>query len=314
VQLRPRRLIDVTTVDTTVELFGTRWASPIMLAPIGNQKAFHPDGELQAARAAKSRKTLQILSTSANTSVEDLSRELGQPPWYQLYPTQRWEATDHIVRRVQAAGCPVIALTVDTLAGRKTDTLERFRKIDSRKCATCHSTEPGGFYKRKPMFDGINPVGLITGNPAMTWEHVRKLRKIVTVKLLIKGIETREDALLCRECGVDGIIVSNHGGRAEESGRGTLECLPEVVDAAAGKVPVLIDGGFRRGADVFKALALGARAVAIGRPYIWGMSAFGQAGVERVLDLLNLEFQLVMKQCGTRSLAEIGRSSVIVRS
>ena len=144
----------------------------------------------------------------------------------------------------------------------------------------------------------------------MTWEHVRRLRKFTKVKLLVKGIETAEDAKLCIDAGMDGVIVSNHGGRAEESGRGTIDCLPEVVGAAAGRVPVMIDGGFRRGTDVFKALALGARAVCIGRPYIWGLAAFGQAGVERVLDIVRAELELVMKQCGARSIAEITRASV----
>jgi 4-hydroxymandelate oxidase len=133
------------------------------------------------------------------------------------------------------------------------------------------------------------------------------------MKLVLKGIETREDARLCCEQGVDGIIVSNHGGRAEESGRGTIECLPEVVDAVGGKVPVLVDGGFRRGTDIFKALALGARAVCIGRPYLWGLAAFGQAGVERVLDILRAELTLVMRQCGARSMAEISKSMVMTR-
>src|SRR5438067_5263599 len=164
------------------------------------------------------------------------------------------------------------------------------------------------------MFDGVDATGLSSSNPALTWEHVRKLRKLSRMKLLIKGIETREDARLCLENGVDGIIVSNHGGRAEESGRGTIECLPEVVEAAGGRIPVLVDGGFRRGTDIFKALALGARAICIGRPYVWGLAAFGQQGVERVFDLLRIELELVMKQCGTKSIAEIGRSSIVMNS
>jgi 4-hydroxymandelate oxidase len=147
----------------------------------------------------------------------------------------------------------------------------------------------------------------------MNWEFVRKLKKLSGMKLLIKGIGTREDALLCLENGVDGIIVSNHGGRAEESGRGTIECLPEVVEAVAGRVPVLVDGGIRRGTDVFKALALGASAVCIGRPYLWALGAFGQAGVERVLDILHKELDLTMRQCGAASIADIKRSMITIR-
>src|SRR5436853_3034370 len=130
------------------------------------------------------------------------------------------------------------------------------------------------------------------------------------MKLVIKGIETTEDAQLCLENGANGLIVSNHGGRAEDSGRATIDCLSEIVQGVGGRIPILIDGGFRRGTDIFKALALGARAVCIGRPYVWGVSAFGQAGVERVLELLRAELELVMKQCGTTSIAQIGRSSV----
>jgi isopentenyl diphosphate isomerase/L-lactate dehydrogenase-like FMN-dependent dehydrogenase len=277
---------------------------------VGNQKAFHPEAELAVARAAKAKRHLQILSTAANTSVEDVAATIGGPIWYQLYPTSRWEITEKLVHRAEAAGCPVLVLTIDTQAGRHTETLDRFKRLDSRKCVDCHGTKPADFYRRKPMFTGLDMTGVTTANPALTWEHVRRLKGLSHMKLLIKGIETREDAKLCVENGVDGIIVSNHGGRAEESGRGTIDCLPEVVEAAARRIPVLVDGGFRRGTDVFKALALGARAVCIGRPYIWGLSAFGQPGVERVLDILRGELELVMKQCGTRSIAEITRSFV----
>jgi isopentenyl diphosphate isomerase/L-lactate dehydrogenase-like FMN-dependent dehydrogenase len=311
IRLRPRRLVDVRTVDTRVELFGTTWDTPLMLAPVGNQKAFHAEGEMAVARGANSRKTLQILSTVTNSAVEDVCGAHKRPVWYQLYPTQRWAVTEKLVRRAEAAGCPVLVFTVDTLMGRKTDTLERSKRLDPRKCVQCHGTEPGAFFLRKPMFDGIDVQGLRTGDPGLTWESVTRLKKLTSMKVLVKGIETREDAIRCRESGADGLIVSNHGGRAAETGRGTIECLPEVVDAVGAHLMVLIDGGFRRGADVFKALALGARAVAIGRPYIWGLSAFGQAGVERVLDLLRAELELVMKQCGTRSVSEIGLASVM---
>ena len=162
------------------------------------------------------------------------------------------------------------------------------------------------------MFDGLDMAGITLNNPAMTWESVRRLKALTRMKLVLKGIVTGEDAALCLENRVDGIILSNHGGRAEESGRGAIDCLPEVVDAARGSIPVLIDGGFRRGTDIYKALALGAGAVCIGRPYVWGLGAFGQAGVERVLEILRAELELVMKQCGARSIGEIGRSSLAI--
>ena len=314
ITLRPRRLRDITQIDMSVDLFGTRWETPIALAPIGNQKAFHAEGELPVARAARAKKTLQVLSTAANTSVEDLTKVLGRPPWYQLYPTSLWANTEALVKRAEAAGCPVIALTVDTQAGRHTETFELLKRQDSRPCASCHGDKQEDFYRRKPMFNGLTVRGITTNGPALTWEDVRRIRKITRMKLLIKGIGVREDAALCVENGVDGIIVSNHGGRAEESGRATVECLPEVVSAVKGRIPVMLDGGIRRGTDVFKALALGAKAVFIGRPYIWGSAAFGQPGVERVIDMLQGELALAMKQCGTRSIAEIGREFIGTRS
>ena len=306
--LKPRRLRDITQVDMRTELFGVTWDTPIALAPVGNAKAFHPEGEVPTALAAKSRRALQILSTTTNTSIEDIAETLGRPPWYQLYVTSRFDYTERLVRRVEAAGCPVIAITVDTQAGRITETFERLRRLDKRECVTCHGSTRADFYRRKPMFSGMDHVELQTQNPALTWSHIQRIKKMTNMKILIKGIETAEDTKVAVDSGIDGVIVSNHGGRAGETGRGTIECLPEVVDAASGRIPVLIDGGFRRGSDIFKALALGARAVCVGRPYIWALSAFGQAGVERVLDMLRLELQLTMKQCGTTSIKEIGRS------
>jgi isopentenyl diphosphate isomerase/L-lactate dehydrogenase-like FMN-dependent dehydrogenase len=307
--LRPRRLVDIRRADLTTDVFGTTWEMPFGLAPIGNQKAFHAEGEIPVARGARAKRAMMMLSTAANTAVEDVTSELGRAPWYQLYPTSRWDYTEKLVRRVEEAGCTVIALTVDTQAGRHTETFERFKRLDKRDCIGCHGTRYEDFFRRKPMYRGLDIEGLRTSNPALDWEHVRKLRKLTRARLLIKGIETGEDAELCRQNGLDGLIVSNHGGRAEESGRGTIECLPEVLEGA-GRLPVFIDGGFRRGTDIFKALALGAKAVFVGRPYVWGSAAFGQAGVEKVIELLRDEFELVMKQCGVTSIAQIGRASV----
>jgi isopentenyl diphosphate isomerase/L-lactate dehydrogenase-like FMN-dependent dehydrogenase len=308
--LRPRRLVDITQVDTRVELFGTTWETPIALAPVGNMKAFHAEGEMPVAAAAREKRTLQILSTMTNTPLADVNGALGRPAWYQLYTTNRWAVTEQLVQRAESAGCGVIVATVDTQAGSRRETFERFRLLDKRPCESCHGTKREDFFRRKAMFHGLDVTGLAPTNPAMTWKDLDRLRKLVSGKLLIKGIETREDTEACLNAGVDGIIVSNHGGRAEESGRGTLDCLPEVVEAASGRVVVLVDGGIRRGADVFKALALGARAVCIGRPYVWGLAAFGQPGVERVLDILRGELELTMKQCGTRRLTEIARGSI----
>ena len=311
IQLRPRRLVDVSrAADLRTDLLGTVWEHPIVIAPVASQKAFHPDGELATARAVGSKRALQILSTATTSRIEDVAEAAGRPIWYQLYPTSRWDVTEKLVRRAEGAGCPVLVLTVDLPVGRNAEIQKRFERTDSRKCSLCHPADPAAYFRRKPMFEGIDMTGLTLNNPAMTWESVRRLKAMTRMKLVLKGIETREDAQLCIKNGVDGIIVSNHGGRAEESARGTIDCLPEVVDAVQNRIPVLIDGGFRRGTDIFKAMALGARAVCIGRPYLWGLGAFGQAGVERVLDLLRGELELVMKQCGARSIPEIGRSSI----
>ena len=161
------------------------------------------------------------------------------------------------------------------------------------------------------MYDGINMTGVAMQNPSMTWEFVDRLRKATSVKLFIKGLDTREDARLAVEHGIDGILVSNHGGRSTETGRATIEALPEVVGEVGNRIPVFVDGGVRRGTDVFKALALGAKAVGIGRPFLWGLGAFGQAGVEKVIELLRAELELIMRQCGVCTIAEISRSFVV---
>jgi isopentenyl diphosphate isomerase/L-lactate dehydrogenase-like FMN-dependent dehydrogenase len=307
-QLRPRRLVDVSMPDLRVEIFGTTWDMPLFLCPVGGQRMFHRDGELAVARAASAKKALQLLSTATSTPVEDVAKALNTPPWYQLYMPATWDGTERLVRRVEAAGCPVLVWTVDLLGGRNMETAERFRRADPLDCTSCHSTARGGrSLDQLTMLAGI-PGGM--NPPAAHWGYVDRLKKLTRMKLVLKGIETREDARIARERGVDGLIVSNHGGRALETGRSTIEGLGEVVDAA-GSMPVLIDGGFRRGTDVFKALALGARAVGIGRPYVWGLSAFGQQGVERVLDILRAELQLTMRQCGTPTVKQITRTSIL---
>ncbi len=309
IQLRPRKLVDVSKISTRVELFGAAWDSPIFLCPVGAQGMFHSEGEIAVARAARSKKALQILSTVTSHSVEDVIKARGGPVWFQLYAVSNWGYTERIVKRAEDAGCPVVAWTIDLLGGRNTEMASRYRRIDDRECASCHG-EPFGAIVNRPMFAGLDMKSVVMNSPAFTWENVDRLKKATKMKLVLKGIETREDARLCVEHGVDGILVSNHGGRATETDRATIECLPEVVDAVSGRIPVMVDGGIRRGSDVYKALAFGARAVGIGRPYIWGLSAFGQAGVEKVIEILNAEFQLIMRQCGARSIDEISRSTV----
>lgn len=300
-QLRPRRLVDATRTDTRWRFWGFESASPIFLCPTGGQKSIHPEGELAVARAAKARGAVQVFSSSASEGIEENNRAAGRPAWYQLYAPASWKATEQVVKRVLDAGCTVIALTVDNTTGRNSETYNRLRPRDLRACAACHQLAPGGrnVVLHRRMYDGIDLEGGSHQNPAMDWAFVDRLRKIVPGKLVIKGIETREDAALAVEHGFDAVWVSNHGGRATETGRSTIEALPEVVEAVRGRVPVFLDGGVRRGTDVFKALALGAAAVGIGRPFLWGLGAFGQRGVERVLEILTAELKLVMGNCGT---------------
>jgi 4-hydroxymandelate oxidase len=311
IQLRPRRLVDVSKVDSSVDLFGTKWPSPVYISACGSQRAFHADGELATARAARAQNAVQMLSTVSSTSLEAVAEALGRPPWYQLYAPAKWEGVEKLVRRVEAAGCGVLVLTVDQNAGRNTEAQKRLTRGDSRPCASCHQGAPGTAMGKqgRPMLAGIDDTSY--NSPSATWDLVDRLKNLARMKLIIKGLEAREDAELACEHGADGIVVSNHGGRALETGRGTIECLPEVVEAVRGRIPVLVDGGFRRGTDVFKALALGARAVGIGRPYLWGLGAFGQQGVDRVLEILNAELMLAMRQCGARSVAEITRSFLV---
>ncbi len=319
-QLRTRRFVDVSRIDLSVDLFGAKFNSPIALCPVGSQKAFHAEGEVAAARAAKTKGNLQILSTQTSLPVEDVIRARGVPIWYQLYTTDNFDITTKLVKRAEAAGCTAVAVTVDLPAGRNTLTMTRLQRSDTRVCANCHTDATGnlanprlggGVNADKPMFSGINTQGLGLTSPSLTWDFIKRLKDVTKMKVVVKGLETREDAARAVEHGADGIIVSNHGGRATETGRGTIECVAEVAQAVRGRIPVIVDSGFRRGTDVFKALALGASAVGIGRPYIWGLSAFGQQGVERVIDILNNELKLAMVGCGARSVKEITAASII---
>lgn len=329
IEIRARRLVDVTNIDMSRTIFGTKWDTPIVLSPVSAQKAFHPDGELGVARAAGKKGHLMMLSTVATASIEDALAASGRAVWQQLYPTNLWEITRAIIKRAEAAGSPAIVLTVDLQDGSNRETLFRSQAVDTRDCSLCHGNRKSGevrgragvvsntfagYVARKPMFNGLDVSKVTQLYPlAMNWDLVKRLRDTVTVKFLIKGIVTRDDAQLAVEHGVDGLIVSNHGGRAEETLRPTIESLPEVLEAVAGKVPVIVDGGVRRGTDIFKALALGATAVGFGRPHCWGLGAFGQAGVEAVLEIYRRELRTIMRQAGTTSIDKITRNYVVPR-
>ncbi len=312
--LVPRRLVDISKANLKTEIFGESWESPLFLCPVGAQKAFHAEGEIAVARGARTKNATQILSTATSVSVENVAKALGRAPWMQLYIPSEWDKTERLVRRAEAAGCPVLVWTIDLFGGRNTETLARSMRKDTRDCNSCHPSGGPALVvaglppaRETPMLDGIGS----SINPAFAeWAWVDRLKKMTNMKLVLKGIDNAADARLTREHGADGILVSNHGGRATETLRATIDCLPEVVDAAHG-LPVLIDSGFRRGTDIYKALALGAKAVGIGRPYIWGLSAFGQAGVERVVDILRAELLLAMRECGTPTVGGINKASVM---
>ena len=302
--LRPRRLVDVSSVDMSCDIIGAKYGSPIVIAPTGSNRAFHPDAEIAVANAAKAGNHLQILSTVATTSIEDAITARGAPVWFQLYTTQRWEVAEGLVKRAEAAGAPAIAVTLDVRTSAKWETFTRLRRTDTRDCGSCHRLND--YLSRKPNFTGIDLSGVsstIVTN--LNWERIKRLRDMVKVKLLLKGILAHEDAKLAADAGIDGIVVSNHGGRVEDGVSATIEVLPEIVEAVAGRMPVLIDSGFRRGSDIVKALAIGAQGVCIGRPYLWGLGAFGQAGVERVLEILRAETRNAMAQLGAPSLKDL---------
>jgi len=264
---------------------------------------------LAVARAAKSKNALQVLSTVTSLSVEDVAAARGGPGWFQLYTTSDWPSTQRMIKRAEDAGCTALAWTVD-IPTRNLEAVERFDRDTDPTCQACHAGMPADPFKMRRMFDGVDMSQVRFGVAGLTWDYVERLKGATKMKVLLKGIQTREDAALCLQHGVDGIVVSNHGGRADETLRGAIDCLPEVVEAVGGRIPVFVDGGIRRGTDIFKALALGATAVGIGRPYIWGLGSFGTAGVERVLDILTRELRIVMTQMGAAKISEISRSSI----
>ena len=303
-ELRPRRLVDVSKIDMSAEILGTKYDSPIVIAPTSSNRAFHPDAEIAVAKAAKAGNHLLILSAVATTSIEDAIAARGAPVWFQLYTTQRWEIAEGLVRRAEAAGAPVIAVTLDVRSSAKWETFVRLWRTDTRECGSCHGLN--SYLSRKPNFSGIDLGGVSsTVVTNLTWDLIKRLRDTVKVKLVLKGILAFEDAKLAADAGINAIVVSNHGGRMEDGVSATIDVLPEIVQAVGGRMPILVDSGFRRGSDIVKALALGAQAVCIGRPYLWGLGAFGQPGVERVLGILRAETHNAMQQLGAPTLKDL---------
>jgi isopentenyl diphosphate isomerase/L-lactate dehydrogenase-like FMN-dependent dehydrogenase len=322
--LRPRRLVDVSKLDTSVDLLGYKYSTPIVICPLGSQRAFHPEGELAVARAAKSKNHLQVLSTVATTSIEEVIAARGAPVWFQLYHRTDWNQTRQMLKRAEVAGAPAVVFTVDLIGGSNRETMVREARSDTRQCSNCHmGGRPapgvsGGVddrdNRRKPALANFAPGTPIPEVGRPTWDFVKRIKDTTTMKVFVKGLVTSEDAELAIQYGASGIFVSNHGGRADNSLRSTIECLPEISNAVRGRAIIELDGGVRRGTDIFKALALGANAVGIGRPYIWGLGAFGQEGVEAVLAILRRELEIVMRQAGTTSISKVTRAYVLARS
>lgn len=300
IQIRARRLIDVRNISTNVDLFGQNLDNPIILSPVGFQGFFHPDGEIATAKASVAKKHQMIVSSVSNSSVTEIANQSQAKLWFQLYPTPDRKITKLLLDRAEKAGCKVCVLTVDTpvVGNRERSGTTLMKLVQTGKL-------------KMGNFEGILPDGMGFSDPGMTWDMIDWLKSNCDMKIMVKGIVTKEDAALAKARGVDGIIVSNHGGRQLESNRATIDCLPEIVAEIKNEIPVLIDGGIRRGTDIFKALALGATAVCIGRPFCWGLGALGQQGVEMVLDILKAELIRDMQLAGTTSIEKISRNHVL---
>ncbi len=303
--LRPRRLSaePATGFSTSIEILGQQFNSPLFLCPVAALQAFHTQGEVGAGRAARGRGVLQLQSHVSSNSYEEIAEARGEPHWFQIYTNPDMNVNQRIIDRVAAAGCPTLVWTIDLLGGSNRELSRRSLVGEGREselCQQCHQHQEG--YQRPMNRDVGGPAG---ERPAYTWNWVNRLKEMSDMNLVVKGIVTAEEAELAIEHGADGIYVSNHGGRAVNSLWSTIDALPEVVAAVRGRVPVMIDSGVRRGGDIFKALALGADAVGIGRPYVWGLGAFGEEGVDRVIQLMMAEFRMVMRQTRTNSIDQI---------
>jgi isopentenyl diphosphate isomerase/L-lactate dehydrogenase-like FMN-dependent dehydrogenase len=312
-RLRPRMLRGNATRDLGVEVLGTRAPAPIWLAPVGVQSIIHDEAELAVARAAAATGTPLVVSTAASTPMEDIAAAMGDSPrWYQLYWVNDREVVESLVRRAEASGYGAIVLTLDTLhIGWRDRDLRNsaFLPFLAGKGIAQFTSDPV-FRSRlaEPPEENLMLAGAtwvrMFPNLALTWEDTRWLRGLTTLPLLAKGVLSAEDANAARDAGFDGVIVSNHGGRQVDGAIAALDALPDVRGAAGG-MTVLMDSGVRRGSDVVKALALGADAVMIGRPYAWGLAVGGQAGVEDVIRALTAELDLTLALVGAAGVAEL---------
>jgi 4-hydroxymandelate oxidase len=310
IRLLPRHLVDVSRIDTRSTLFGRVHPFPILLAPTGYHKLFHPEGELETVRGANACEATLVASIFSTVGFGEMSAESERPLWFQLYLNPDRGITKDLIQTVVAAGCGALCLTVDSPVNGARDRERRagfilpdgieranLRKLGSIIAGASHRSAGRNIYTAVRTADA-------------TWKDVDWLRSLVSVPLLVKGIVHPNDAAMAVERGCDGIIVSNHGGRVLDTVPATIDLLSPIVDRVEGRAPVLIDGGIRRGTDVYKALAKGAAAVMIGRPYLFGLAAAGAAGVARVVGILRTELEMTMGLMGRATLPSIGRDSL----
>jgi 4-hydroxymandelate oxidase len=309
VQLRTRVLRDLTGGGTRLDLFGQSYATPIFLAPIAHQKLFHPDGELATAVAASAVSACMVVSTQATVTLEDIARQATAPLWFQLYVQPDRGFTRALAQRAESAGYRALVVTVDAPVSGMRNREQRtgFALPPGVEAVNLRDMPPPT--SRTGMTDALL-LGSSLLACAPTWRDLEWLRTTTRLPLLIKGIMTAEDACQAIESGVNAIVVSNHGGRTLDTQPATIEVLPEIVEAVGGRIPVLFDGGIRRGSDVFKALALGARAVLVGRPYVYGLAAAGAVGVSHVMQMLRAELEVTMALTGCTELNAIVPSSI----
>jgi len=309
--IRRRALVDVHHIDLSLDLLGQKLPYPILLDPAGGKNCFYADGENVVARAASNARALHI----TNGGIEKLVASGHGPVWWQIETggSLRSRETMHALgKRLKDGGCSGICLSTDIayVSHRDRNIRNHFERGWCETGLPKRDAQGNLPHAKNPERAGIYPE---RRDPTPTWESVRDLVEIARLPIIIKGILTHEDAERCVTAGVSAIIVSNHGGRQLDHVGATIEALPEVVTAVRGRIPVLVDGGFRRGTDILKALALGARAVCIARPYLYGLAAFGQPGVERVIELLRTELALDMGLAGVPNLSAIDRSLVRIR-
>jgi 4-hydroxymandelate oxidase len=307
-ELHYKILVDVSQRSMRTSVLGHDVSMPLLLAPTAFHRLAHPDGELATVRAAGAAGTIMILSTLSNTRIEDVVAAASGPVWFQLYVYRDRRVTQGLVERVEAAGCKALVLTVDAplLGRRERDVRNRFHLPDG---LVLENMLPVGLEDLPPgaQDSGLAAYFAALLDPALTWTDVAWLRSITRLPLVIKGLVRPDDALRAVDCGANAVMVSNHGGRQLDTSPATIDVLPAIAEAVGTRAEILLDGGVRRGTDVIKAVALGARAVAIGRPVLWGLAAGGEAGLGRLLGLLRDEIDLGMALCGCTSAAEIAR-------